>query len=106
MTQQVQIQAPPDFQKRLIHFVTEYLNRGWRVRDAVLEALKATQDSYGSDVEFRMGAEQVEKLVAYFEHAVETYRAQEEAGHQAVGGGLYAEVVSEDEYVERIKNGS
>jgi hypothetical protein len=103
MTEQVQIQAPPDFQKRVIHFVTEYLNRGWRVRDAVLEALKATQDSYGADVEFRIGAEHVEKLVAYFESAVEAFRAQQEAGRRVVGGGLYAEVVSEDEYAEWIK---
>ena len=105
MTQQVQVQAPPDFQKRVIHFVTEYLNRGWLVRDAVLEALKTVQDSYGADVEFRIGAEEVDKLIAYFEGAVEAYREQQEAGRQAVGEGLYAEVVGADEYADRIAKG-
>lgn len=104
--ERVQIGAPPDFQKRLIHFVTEQLNRGWRVRDAVLEGLKRVQDSYGSDVEIRVGAEQVENLVTYFEGAVEAYRQQQESGHQAVGGGLYAEVVSDDEYAERTGKSS
>ena len=99
----VQIGVPSDFQKRLIHFVTEHLNRGWRVRDAVLESLKKVQDSYGTDVEIRVGAAEVENLVAYFERAVESYRESQDAGRQAVGGGLYAEVVDEDEYVERTK---
>jgi len=106
MSDRVQIGVPPDFQKRLIQFVTDHLNRGWRVRDAVLESMKKVQDSYGADVEIRMGAEQIENLVAYFERAVETYREGQEAGRQAVGGGLYAEVVSEDEYAERTKRSS
>ena len=103
MTNQIQIQAPPDFAKRIIHFTTELLNRGWRVRDAVLEALKRTQDSYGADVEFRAGAEYVEKLVAYFEKAVESYRENQESGQTAMGHGLYAGVVSDDEFAERTK---
>lgn len=103
MTESVQIQAPEDFQKRVIHFVTELLNRGWRVRDAVLEGMKRTNDSYGAGVEFRINADAMEKLVAYFEGAVEQWREQREAGGQAVGGGLYAETVGQDEYDERTR---
>jgi hypothetical protein len=103
MTESVQIQAPADFQKRVIHFVTDLLNRGWRVRDAVLEGMKRTNDSYGAGVEFRINADAMEKLVAYFENAVEQWREQREVGGKAVGGGLYAEVVGQDEYDERTK---
>jgi len=98
MNQEIQIHAPPDFQKRLIHFVLELVNRNWRVRDAVLEAMKKTRDSYGEGVEFRVTPEYMERTIAYFEDAVEQWRAKQEAGQQAVGGGLYAEVVSQDEY--------
>jgi len=41
--------------------------------------------------------------VAYFDKALEEFRAQKEAGRQAVGGGLYAEIVSEDEYREHAE---
>lgn len=101
----MQVQAPPDFQRRLIHFVTEHLNRGWRVRDAVLEGLKKTQDSYGVDVEFRLGGEAVENLVKYFEDAVEGYREQKDAGRQVVADGVGVEVVGDDEFRELGQNG-
>jgi len=103
---QVTIQAPADTQKRLIFFVTEFLNRGFRVRDAVSAGFKSLSDSLGVGSEVRVTEEAFEKTVAYFEKAVETFRAQQEAGAQAVGGGLYAEVVSEDEYRERVTGGS
>lgn len=103
---QVSIQAPADTQKRLIYFVTEYLNRGFRVRDAVSAGFKALSDSFGDGSEVRVTEEAFEKTVAYFEKAVETYRMQQEAGAQAVGGGLYAQVVDEDEYRERVARGS
>jgi hypothetical protein len=102
MTQEIQVQAPADFQKRLIYFTTELLNRGWRVREAVLQGMKKTRDSYGEGVEFGITSEHMEKLIAYFEQTVEEWRARQEAGQQAVGGGVYAEVVSQDEYDERI----
>jgi len=105
MTDDVQVHAPPDFQKRLIYFVTEHLNRGWRTRDAVLEAMKKTTDSYGEGVEIRVTGEVMEKLIAYFEDAVEKWRAEQDSGGQAVGGGLYAEVVDPDEYDERVRRG-
>jgi hypothetical protein len=98
---EVQVQAPADTQKRLIYFVTEYLNRGYRVRDAVAGGFKSLSDSLGEGSEVRVTEEAFEKTVAYFEKAVEHYRAQQEAGRQAVGGGVYAEVVGEDEYRER-----
>lgn len=103
MTESVQIQAPADFQKRVIHFVTDLLNRGWRVRDAVLEGMKRTNDSYGQGVEFAITGDAMEKLIAYFEAAVEQWREARETGQEAVGGGLYAEVVGQDEYDERTK---
>ncbi len=103
---QVTIQTPADTQKRLIYFVTEYLNRGYRVRDAVSAGFKALSDSFGEGSEVRVTEEAFEKNVAYFEKAVETYRAQQEAGAQPVGGGLYAEVVDDDEYRERVARGS
>lgn len=98
----VQIQEPSDLRKRIVYFVTEYLNRGFRVREAVLEGIKRTQDSYGSDAEFQIGADFVESLVTYFERAVETYRSEEAAGRHAVGHGIYAEVVSDDDYLDRM----
>lgn len=103
---QITIQTPEDTQKRLIYFVTDFLNRGYRVRDAVSAAFKALSDSFGEGSEVRVTEEAFEKTVAYFEKAVETYRAQQEAGAQAVGGGLYAEVVDDDEYRERVSRGS
>lgn len=103
MTEGVQIQAPADFQKRVVHFVTELLNRGWRVRDAVLEGMKRTNDSYGEGVEFRINADAMEKLVTYFEGAVEQWREQRETGGHAVGDGFYAETVDQDEYDERTR---
>jgi len=98
---QVQVRAPADTQKRLIYFVTEYLNRGHRVRDAVAHGFKALSDSFGEGSEVRVTEEAFERTVAYFEKAVETFRAQQAAGAQPVGGGVYAEVVGEDEYRER-----
>jgi len=102
MPNEITIQAPQDTQRRLIHFVTEFLNRGYRVRDAVAAGFKALSDSFGVGSEVRVTEEAFEKTVAYFEKAVETYRAQQEAGRQAVGGGLYVETVPEDEYRERL----
>jgi len=104
--ERVSIQAPPDFQRRLIHFVTELLNRSWGVRDAVLEGLKRTQDSYGADAEFRVHAEAVEKLVAYFEGAVEAYREQQASGRQVVADGVGVEVVGDDEFQDLGRDGS
>jgi len=98
----VQVSAPLDTQKRLIHFVTEYLNRGYRVRDAVSAAFKSLAESFG-EAEVRVTEEAFEKTVTYFESAVEKYRAEQEAGTKAVGGGIYAEVVSDDEYRERTR---
>jgi hypothetical protein len=103
---QVTIQAPADTQKRLIFFVTEYLNRGYGVRDAVSAAFKVLSDSYGEGSEVRVTEEAFEKTVGYFEKAVETFRMQQEMGAQAVGDGLYAEVVDDDEYRERASRGS
>ena len=102
---QVTVEAPKDTQKRLIYFVTEYLNRGFRARDAVSAGFKALADSLGGGAEVRVNEEAFEKTVAYFEKAVETYRVQQEAGAKAVGGGIYAEVVGEDEYRERMARG-
>lgn len=99
---QFNVAAPPDTQKRLIYFVTEYLNRGFRVRDAVSAGFKALADSLGQ-VEMRVTEEAFEKTVAYFEAAVAKYRAEQEKGSSVALGGLYAEVVSDDEYRERIQ---
>lgn len=103
---EIAVQAPADTQKRLIFFVTDFLNRGYRVRDAVSAGFKALADSFGELSEVRVTEETFEKTVAYFEKAVETYRAQQEVGAVAVGGGVYAEVVSDDEYQERIARGT
>ncbi|HTQ41416.1 MAG TPA: hypothetical protein VMI75_01585 [Polyangiaceae bacterium] len=103
MTEGVSIQVPADFQKRVIYFVSELLNRKWRVRDAVLEGMKRTNASYGEGVEFRVSADAMERLIAYFEGAVEQWQEQREAGAEAVGSGLYAEVVSQDEYDDRTR---
>jgi ribosomal protein S7 len=97
---EITVQAPADTQKRLIFFVTDFLNRGYRVRDAVSAGFKALADSLGELAEVRVTEETFEKTVAYFEKAVETYRAQQETGAVAVGGGIYAEAVGEDEYRE------
>jgi hypothetical protein len=99
---QVAIQVPQDTQKRLIYFVTEYLNRGYRVRDAVSAGFKALSDSFGVDSEVRVTEEAFERTCAYFEKAVEEYREQQQIGARAVGDGLYAEVVDDDEYRERV----
>lgn len=103
MQDDVSIQVPEDFRKRLIHFVTDLLNRNVPVRDAVGRGFKAVADSYG-DCDMRVTEEVFEKTVAYFEKALEEYRAQQEAGRQAVGGGIYAEIVSDEEYAERAGN--
>jgi hypothetical protein len=97
----IAIEAPFDLQKRLIHFVTEYLNRGFSVRDAVGRGFKATADSYNDGREIRVSEEVFERTVASFEKQLEEYRKQQAAGAQAVGEGVYVEVVSEDEYRER-----
>lgn len=98
----VQVSAPADTQKRLIFFVTEHLNRGFRVRDAVSAAFKSLAESLG-EAEVCVTEETFEKMVAYFESAVEKYRAEQEKGAKAVGGGIYAEVVSDDEYRDRTQ---
>lgn len=102
LPKQVAIQAPHDTQKRLIYFVTEFLNRGYRVRDAVAAGFKSLSDSLGEGSEVRVTEEAFEKTVAYFARAVEAYRVAQEAGLEVVGGGLYAEVVPDDEYRERL----
>jgi hypothetical protein len=102
---EITVQAPPDTQRRLIFFVTDFLNRGYRVRDAVSAGFKSLADSFGEGSELRVNEETFEKTCAYFEKAVETYRMQQEAGATAVGGGVYAEVVGEDEYRERVAKG-
>jgi hypothetical protein len=91
----LEISAPPDLQKRIIQFVTDYLNRGYRVRDAVAAAIRDTQTSYGDDVELGLNEEAFEKLAAYFERALETYRANKESGSVAVGEGVYVDVVKD-----------
>jgi hypothetical protein len=97
---------PPDASARLIHFVTDYLNRGYQPRAAVLAAFKALGDSYGSmgiSGEMRVSEEAIEKTVTYFEQAVERYRAQEAAGAKPVVDGLYAQVVDDDEFEKQTK---
>lgn len=100
MSDEIQIGVPADFQKRIVHFTTDFLNRGWLVRDAVLEGIKATNGSYGEGVTFKMTEEAVEKVIAYFEQTVEDYRAAQERGQVAVADGVAAEVVSDEEYRE------
>jgi hypothetical protein len=100
---EVAIEAPADLQQRLIHFVTDYLNRGYRVRDAVSAGFKALADSYGEGSNVRVTEETFEKTVTYFEVALEKYRVEQEKGVAPVGGGIYAEVVSDDEYRERTR---
>jgi hypothetical protein len=102
---EVTVAAPVDLQKRLIYFVREYLNRGFRVRDAVSAGFKAVADSYGETANVRVTEESFEKMVTYFEQAVEKYRTEQGKGSAAVGGGLYAEVVSDDEFHERTRSG-
>ena len=107
MPAEITIQAPAaEVQHLLVQFVTERLNRGWKVRDAVAASFKALSDHYGEGSEVRVTEEAFEKTVAYFEQALETYRREQEAGRKPVGSGLYAEVVGDDEYAERIKNQS
>jgi hypothetical protein len=100
---QVSIDAPADLQKRLIYFVTEYLNRGLSVRDAVGRGFKTTADSYNDGREIRVTEEVFERTVASFEKQLEEYREQQARGAQAVGEGVYVEVVSDDEYREQTE---
>ena len=99
---QITVEAPADLQKRLIYFVTDFLNRGYPVREAVGAGFRTLADSYNDGREIRVTEEAFEKTVASFEQQLETYRAQQEAGGQPVGDGVYVEVVSDDEYRERV----
>lgn len=99
------VAAPADTSRLLIDFVRDYLHRGYRVRDAVGAGFRAVANHYGPDSEVAVSEEAFEKTVAYFEGAVEAYRAAQEAGHSAVTHGLYAEVVSDDEFRSRVSSG-
>ena|SRR5277367_1095701 len=99
---QITIDPPADLQRRLIYFVTEYLNRGFPVRDAVGAGFKALADSYNDGREIRVTEETFEKTVASFQKQLDEYRVQQEAGAVAVGDGVFVEVVSDDEYRERV----
>lgn len=103
---EITIDPPADLQRRLIYFVTEYLNRGFPVRDAVGAGFKALADSYNDGREIRVTEETFEKTVATFQKQLDEYRAQQEAGASPIGEGLYVEVVSDDEYRERIAKGT
>lgn len=97
---------PADASTRLIQFVTDRLNRGYRVREAVSAAFKDLGDSYGSmgvSGEMRINEEAFEKTVAYFEGALEKFHAQQAEGAKPVADGLYAEVVDDDEFERRTK---
>jgi hypothetical protein len=100
---EIAIQAPADLQKRLIYFVCEYLNRGFRVRDAVSAGVKAMIESYGESANVRLTEEAFEKTVVYFEAAIEKYRAEQEKGAAPVSNGIYVEAVGDDEYRERTQ---
>jgi hypothetical protein len=98
-----------EVQNRLHTLVVDYLTRGHGVRDAVARGLKVLADesvqasNMPSDV--RVSEEDFEKLVAGYERLLEKYRAEQERGAVPVGGGVYAEIVSDDEYQERVAKG-
>src|SRR5208337_4763390 len=98
-----------EVQNRLHVFVADFLTRGYVVRDAVAMGLKALADesacSSNMPSDVRLSEEDFEKLVAGYDRLFEKYRMEQERGAVPVGGGVYAEVVSDDEYQERVAKG-
>src|SRR5271154_4484380 len=93
-----------EVQNRLHTLVADYLTRGYPVRDAVSKGLKtlADESARSSNVssEVRLSEEDFEKLVAGYDRLLEKYRMEQERGAVPVGGGVYVEVVSDDDYRE------
>lgn len=92
-----------EYQERLHQFMSENLNAGLLVRDALRAALKRLADyavlQNGVRTEVRMPNEsEFEALATKYEEAIARYREEQERGAKPVGGGVYAEVVSDDDY--------
>lgn len=93
-----------EINKKLQELVAEYVNRGYKPRDAVAGALKALSDwasSEGMPAQVRVGADQFEVLVKMVEDQIERFRVEQERGAVPVGGGVYVDVVDNDDYAER-----
>jgi hypothetical protein len=94
-----------EINKRLQELVAEYVNRGYRPRDAVERALKALSDwavSEGMSAQVRIGVAEFEGLVKMVEAQIERFRVEQERGAVPVGGGVYVDVVESDEFAERV----
>lgn len=94
---------------RLQQLVAEYVNRGYKARDAVSKAIKALADwasANGVPAEIRIDADQFEVLVAQVEQMIERFRAEQERGAVPAGGGVYVEPMDQDEFDEKINKPS
>lgn len=90
----------------LIQYITDYVNRGYKARDAVAESLKALADHLGTAGQtgkIKISEEAFEALVAQVETMIERYRQAQERGAKPVGGGVYVEVAEQDEIDELTK---
>ena len=97
-----------EINQKLQEFVAEYVNRGYKPRDAVASALKALADwasSAGMPAQIRIPADQFEMLVKSVEDQIGRFRTEQERGAVPVGGGVYVDVMDDDEFVEKAGRG-
>jgi hypothetical protein len=91
--------------RRLQGFVAEYVNRGFRPRDAVARALQALSDwaVQNGGGEVRIPEEQFEQLVMQVEQSIARFREEQARGAKPLGQGVYAEPIDADDFDERMK---
>ena len=97
-----------EINQRLQLHIADFVNRKFSPRDAVAGALRAVADwasAEGFPAAVQVGEEDFERLVTQVEQMIERFRAEQEKGAVPVGGGVYVDVVDNDEYAERMKRG-
>src|SRR5580692_9654880 len=101
----------------LNEYITAYvLEERKSVREAVLAGMAALlkEIEYVKPIVVNPGSpplplrvqftdETFENLVQHYQKELENYSIQKEQGAQAVGGGVYAEVITDEDYAERMK---
>jgi hypothetical protein len=106
-TQQFQIQFD---QNLLTKFFTEALfargNRRSEIRQALSDAFKRYQEYVGSGAEIKVEAAAFDHLASEYTRLFDKYEEEREKKAVPVGGGVYVDVVRDDDYRDITKGES
>lgn len=85
----------------LSHYLAEYVNRGFAVRDALVRALADVAREIGLP-SIELSELQFETLAKDVEARIEAYRAAQDQGLIPVAPGVGAQAVEDDEYRDEM----